>query len=87
MEGQAYNVGLSNANLSKLELTEKIKEYVPNFYVHCADIGSDPDKRNYIVSNKKIEDIGFRTQYTLDHGIQEVIKYCHMMPRSSGTNY
>ena len=53
MKNQAYNVGLSQTNLSKRELTEKIKVYIPDFYVHTAEIGSDPDKRNYIISNEK----------------------------------
>ena len=57
MKNQAYNVGLSQANLSKRELTEKIKVYVPDFYVHTSEIGSDPDKRNYIISNEKIRPV------------------------------
>ena len=58
VKNQAYNVGLSQANLSKRELTEKIKLYVPDFYVHTSEIGSDPDKRNYVISNEKIESVG-----------------------------
>jgi nucleoside-diphosphate-sugar epimerase len=74
MKGQAYNVGLSSANLSKRELCEKIKLYVPNLYIHAADIGEDPDKRDYIVSNDKIEALGWSPEKTLDDGIKEIVK-------------
>jgi len=74
MKGQPFNVGLSSANLSKLQLCEKIKEHVPDFYIHCSDVGKDPDKRDYIVSNEKIESLGFRPEFTLDDGIEELLK-------------
>jgi nucleoside-diphosphate-sugar epimerase len=74
MKGQAYNVGLSDANLSKLELCAKIKEQVPKFVYIEAKIGEDPDKRDYIVSNAKIEATGFMPEYSLEHGIRELIK-------------
>lgn len=74
MKGQTYNCGLSDANLSKLELCQKIKDYVPGFMYMEAPIGVDPDKRNYLVSNQKIESFGFKPQYTLDDGIKELIK-------------
>jgi nucleoside-diphosphate-sugar epimerase len=74
MQGQSFNVGLNSANLSKLELCEKIKEHVPDFYIHCSPVGQDPDKRDYIVSNEKIESLGFRPAYTLDDGIEEMLK-------------
>ncbi len=74
MKNQAYNVGLEDANLSKAELAEKIKEYIPGFEIIYKDIGQDPDKRNYIVSNKKIMTAGFLPMYSLDYGIQELIK-------------
>lgn len=74
MCGEAFNVGLSSANLSKLELCNKIKEHVPGFHIHCCDIGKDPDKRDYIVSNDKIESLGWETAYTLDDGIRELIE-------------
>lgn len=74
MKGEPYNVGLSSANLTKRELAEKIKEYVPELYIHSAEIGEDPDKRDYIVSNDKIESLGWMPDYTLDDGIQELIK-------------
>ena len=74
MKGEPYNVGLSSANLTKRELAEKIKEYVPNVYIHSAKIGEDPDKRDYLVSNEKIERLGWRPTCCLDNGIQELIK-------------
>ena len=74
MKGEPYNVGLSTANLNKRELAEKIKEHVPELYIHAADIGEDPDKRDYIVSNEKIESLGWKPDYSLDDGIKELIK-------------
>lgn len=74
MNGQAYNLGLSEANLSKLELCDEIKQQIPEFYFTEANIGEDIDKRNYIVSNAKIEATGFRLSYTLQEGITELIK-------------
>ena len=77
MRGQAYNVGLSSANLSKLELCAKIKEHVPAFSYLESPIGEDPDKRNYIVSNEKMEKTGWSPDWTLDAGIKELIRgYC-----------
>lgn len=86
MKNNTYNVGLESANLSKEELVFKIKEYVPNFYVHFADIGSDPDKRNYIVSNEKITKKGFNCTYTLDDGIIELIKGFSMLDDAVNRN-
>ena len=74
MKGQIYNVGLSEANLSKKELCERIQKYVPDFVFLDAPIGKDPDQRNYIVSNAKLESAGFKTTNSLDFGIQELIK-------------
>ncbi len=74
MKRQVYNVGLSNANLSKAELAEKIKSYIPNFDITFKEVGQDPDKRNYIVSNEKIEKTGFKPIFSLDYGIEELIK-------------
>ena len=74
MAGRAYNVGLDAANLSKEELALKVKHYVPNFYIHFAPIGHDPDKRNYIVSNQRLRDAGFAARRSLDDGIQELLK-------------
>jgi len=79
MINQPYNVGLSEANLSKRELCERIQKQVPHFVFVEAPIGKDPDQRDYIVSNQKIERIGFRTQYSLDAGIAELVKGCRML--------
>ena len=74
MRGQAYNVGLSDANLSKAELCEHIKKHLPKFTYIEAAVGEDPDKRDYIVSNDKVERTGFRPAHSLDDGIVELIK-------------
>jgi nucleoside-diphosphate-sugar epimerase len=74
MKNQAFNVGLSDANLSKLELCAKIKEHLPDFVYLEALVGEDPDKRDYIVSNAKIERTGFMPEYSLDAGIKELIR-------------
>jgi nucleoside-diphosphate-sugar epimerase len=74
MKGESYNVGLSSANLTKRQLAEKIQEYVPELCIHSAEIGEDPDKRDYIVSNEKIESLGWEPDHALDDGIQELIK-------------
>jgi nucleoside-diphosphate-sugar epimerase len=79
MDNQAFNVGLSSANLSKLELCAKIKEYVPDFVYVEAPIGEDPDKRDYIVSNAKIEATGWSPDWSLDRGIRELIKAFAML--------
>lgn len=79
MRGEPYNVGLSDANLSKWELCEKIKTHVPGFVFMEAPVGEDPDKRDYIVSNDKIEQAGFNPRWSLDDGIRELIKGYRMI--------
>lgn len=74
MKGQIYNVGLSDANVSKKELCERIQKYVPDFIFMEAGVGKDPDQRNYIVSNDKIESTGFKPIHSLDMGIQDLVK-------------
>jgi len=74
MKGHAYNVGLSDANLSKLELCEEIKKQIPQLRIYENEIRKDPDQRNYIVSNAKIEATGFKPQVSLQEGITELIK-------------
>jgi len=74
MKGQSYNVGLSDANLSKMELCNKIKTHLPDLHIFESDIGEDPDKRDYIVSNERIEATGWKPQYSIDDGIKELIK-------------
>lgn len=86
MKGQVYNVGLSNANLSKWELCETIKKRVPDFTFFMAEVGEDPDKRNYIISNEKLEATGFRTEHSLDHGILELVKGYQMIKNTKYSN-
>lgn len=86
MKGGPYNVGLSDANLSKRELCERIQSHLPSFVFVDSAIGQDPDKRDYIVSNEKIERTGFRTVYSLDDGIRELIKGFAMIRNSRYSN-
>jgi len=86
MVGRPYNVGLDSANLSKEELALRVKQYVPNFYIHFSDIGTDPDRRNYIVSNQRLREAGFEARRTLDEGIQELLKGYRMMIRTQFQN-
>ena len=74
MKGEIYNVGLSDANVSKKELCEHIQKQLPGFLFVEATVGKDPDQRNYIVSNEKIEATGFKQEFSLDQGIDELIK-------------
>ena len=82
MRNEAYNVGLSDANLSKLELCQKIQQHLPEFVFLEAPIGEDPDKRDYIVSNEKIERTGFRPAFSLDDGIRELMKGYRMLQKT-----
>ena len=86
MKNEPYNVGLSDANLSKWELCEEIKKQVPDFYFVEAAVGEDPDKRNYIVSNAKIERTGFRPEVSLQDGITELIKGYQIIRRNQFSN-
>jgi nucleoside-diphosphate-sugar epimerase len=86
MAGRPYNVGLDSANLSKEELAMKVKEYVPNFYIHFAAIGQDPDKRNYVVSSQRLREAGFEARRSLDYSIQELLKGYRMMGRAMFKN-
>jgi len=86
MKGQPYNVGLSEANFSKSELCEEIKKHVPEFYFVEAKVGQDPDKRNYIVSNEKIERTGYRPQVSLADGIRELVKGYQVLKRNHFAN-
>lgn len=86
MVGRAFNAGLDDANLSKEQLALKIQEHVPDFYVHFAEVGSDPDKRNYIVSNRRLREAGFTARRSLDEGIEELLKGYRMMAWGSFAN-
>ena len=82
MNGQIFNVGLSDANVSKKELCEVIQKQVPDFTFVEAPVGRDPDQRNYIVSNAKIEATGYRPRVSLDAGVRELIKGFAMIRNS-----
>lgn len=86
MRGQPYNMGLSEANLSKLELCERIKAQLPNFVYVEAPIGEDPDKRDYIVSNAKLEATGWRPDHSLDASIAELIRGYRMIANTRYSN-
>lgn len=86
MKNETYNVGLSDANLSKWELCEEIKKQQPDFYFVEAKIGEDPDKRDYIVSNAKIEATGFKPEVSLQKGIAELIKGYRIVSRDQFSN-
>jgi len=86
MKNEPYNVGLSDANLSKWELCEEIKKQVPDFYFVEADVGEDPDKRDYIVSNEKIESTGFKPDYSLQQGVSELLKGYEIIRRNNFSN-
>ncbi len=86
MRGQPYNVGLSSANLTKLQLCAKIQEHVPNFVYVEAPIGEDPDKRDYLVSNEKLEKTDWTPDWSLDDGIRELIKGYRMLRANTFAN-
>ncbi|MFQ5851915.1 MAG: NAD-dependent epimerase/dehydratase family protein [Candidatus Binatia bacterium] len=86
MKDEPYNVGLSDANLSKMELCAKIKEQLPFFVYLEAPVGEDPDKRDYIVSNEKIERTGYKPAHSLESGIRELIKGYTMLRSSHHSN-
>ncbi|MFZ5644975.1 MAG: NAD-dependent epimerase/dehydratase family protein [Bacillota bacterium] len=86
MKNEPYNVGLSDTNLSKRELCEEIKKQVPDFYFMESEIGEDPDKRNYIVSNEKIEKTGFKPAFSLQDGIAELIKGFQVIRKNQFSN-
>jgi nucleoside-diphosphate-sugar epimerase len=86
MKGLPYNCGLSSANISKLELCEKIKEHIPSFVYIEAPIGTDPDKRDYIVSNARLEAAGWSPKYSLDDGIEELKKVFTILKNKAYSN-
>jgi nucleoside-diphosphate-sugar epimerase len=86
MRDQPYNVGLSDANLSKLELCAEIRRVVPSFVYLEAPVGEDPDKRDYVVSNEKLERTGFRPTYSLEQGIRELVKGYAMLRKDRYAN-
>lgn len=86
MKGRPYNVGLSDANLSKRELCTVIQRHAPDFCVLEAEVGKDPDQRNYIVSNERIEATGFKPSVSLDDGIGELVKGFRIIRRDQFAN-
>lgn len=86
MKGHPYNVGLSDANISKMELCEMIAGHAPGFCIVTADVGKDPDQRNYIVSNARIEETGFKPAFGLDEGIGELVKGYQIVRRNHYAN-
>jgi len=86
MKDQPYNVGLSEANISKRELCEQIREQAPDLYFTEHELGKDPDKRDYIVSNEKMEAAGFKARRTLAEGIAELIKAFSVLPKFAHGN-
>jgi nucleoside-diphosphate-sugar epimerase len=86
MKNRAYNFGLEDANLSKLELCDKIRSHIPSFVFLEAPIGEDPDKRDYIVSNQRILSTGFKMHWDLDRGIKELIKGYIIMKNAQYSN-
>ncbi len=83
LASEIYNLGLSNANLSKLELCEKIKLYVKDLNIFQSEHGKDPDKRNYIVSNNKIEKKGYKAKISIEEGITELLKYYSIISKKN----
>ena len=86
MKGVPFNVGLSEANLSKMELCLEIKKQLPEFHIFESEIGEDPDKRDYIVSNDRIEKLGFKATNSLQKGITELIKGYSILPSAGHGN-
>jgi len=82
-----YNVGMSDANLSKLELTHKIKTYLPNLVIHVDDFKVDFDQRNYIVSNEKLEGLGWKPKHSLDYGIKQLIDAYKIITAHNNRNF
>ena len=86
MVGRPYNVGLDAANLSKEELAIQIRSHVKDLSILTAEQGSDPDRRNYIVSSQRLREAGFEARRSLDEGIQELIKAYRMLGRGRFMN-
>ena len=87
LNGEVFNVGLSDANLNKMELATKIKTYFPNLVIIENEFSSDIDNRNYIVSNDKLESTGWKPKYTIDDGIEELISAYEMVITDNNKKY
>ena len=86
MVGETFNLGLSSANLTKRQLAEKIKEHLNNLVIISSEIGIDPDKRDYLVSNEKLENVGWKPEVSIDDGIEELISAARLVPKKIGSN-
>ncbi len=86
MKGEIFNVGLSDANLTKLEICNLIKKHIPEFVILKENIQKDEDQRNYIVSNKKIEKTGYKAKFSIDDGIIELIKAFKYLKKKGYSN-
>ena len=87
MKNNIFNLGLSSANMTKKELCDQIKKYINDFEYIYSEIGKDPDSRDYLVSNKKIEKIGFKTKFSLAYGIKELKKLYNFLDPKIFSNY
>lgn len=87
LRGEVFNVGLSDANLNKLELAETIKKYITSLVIIENDFDSDFDNRNYIVSNEKLESYGWKPKYSIDDGIKELLKAYKMVVTDNNKKY
>jgi nucleoside-diphosphate-sugar epimerase len=87
LNGEVFNVGLSNANLNKMELAETIKMYFPNLVIIENEFGKDIDNRNYIVSNDKLEATGWMPRYTIEKGIEELMSAYQMIITDNNKKY
>ena len=85
--GEVFNVGLSDTNINKQQLVERIQKYIPDISVTYSDYYEDPDKRDYVVSNKKIESTGWKPEFTLDDGIKELIQAYKMIVPQESSHY
>ncbi|RIL04510.1 MAG: hypothetical protein DCC71_13890 [Proteobacteria bacterium] len=86
MAGRAYNAGLDTANVSKEELALLVQKQAPGFHVVFSEIGTDPDKRNYIVSNQRLREAGFEARRSLEDGIAELLRAYRMLPLGAFRN-
>ena len=85
-KGEIFNVGLSEANISKVDLCREIQSIIPSFTYLEAALGKDPDQRNYVVSNQKIENLGFKPTVSLRGGLEELVKGLKMFNHKPFSN-
>jgi nucleoside-diphosphate-sugar epimerase len=85
-KGEIFNVGLSEANISKVDLCREIQSIIPSFTYLEAALGKDPDQRNYVVSNQKIENLGFKPTVSLRNGLEELVKGLKMFNHKPFSN-